>query len=184
MKPKTITVLPIDELRVIKQIFLTKESKHNDNDISIGYILYERKFTGNYKFTETPKEKRDFKYYLEYPRQDSYPNDSIDDLILQSVKNTYPKSIVKSHSLICNIDKEKIEILQDRPSEKSHIKITPDFSGRDFNKIAGREFDWIQKKITIYADSINEELKNVSFFGYYDLDDQEILPEVDEIKFI
>lgn len=184
MKTKTFTILPIENIRIVKQLFIVKESRHNDNDISIGYILYERKLNDQYKFVETPKEERDFNYHLEYPRQDSFPNDNIDDLILQSVKNSYPKSLVKNHSIISSLDEEKIEIFQDRPTEKSHIKITPDLSGLDLNKMVGREFEWIQMKVTIYVDSSREDLKNVAFFGHYDINDKNILDQINDIKFI
>lgn len=183
MEPKVITVLPIDEMRVIKQIFIVTESRQN-NEISIGHILYERKFTTNYKFKETPKEERNFDYYLEYPKQDSYPNDQLDHLILQSIRNTYPKSVIRNHSVICNVDKEKIEVLRNRLTEKSSIKITPGFSDIDIYNIAGKQYKWIEKEITIYADSIFEEFKNPWFFGYYDVNESEILERIMEIKFL
>jgi hypothetical protein len=184
MKTKTFTILPIEEIRIVKQLFIVKESRHNDNDISIGYILYERKLTDKYKFAETPKEEQDFNYFLEYPRQDTFPNDNIDDLILQSVKNSYPKSLVKNHTIFSSLDEEKIEIFQDRPTEKSHFKITPNLSVLDLNKLVGREFEWIQKKITIYIDSSREDLKNVAFFGHYEINDKNILDQISDVKFI
>lgn len=126
MEPRTIKFLPLDQMRILKQIFIVNENKY-DREVAVGYILYERKLTKEYKFSETPKEERDFRYYLEYPRQDSYPNDEVDDLILQSIKNTYPKSYLKNHSIICNVDTEKYDVLKKPENQPSVINVSPDF---------------------------------------------------------
>jgi Mor family transcriptional regulator len=183
MESRLITVLPESELRILKQIFIVTESRHK-NDISIGYILYERKFAEGYTLKETPIEERDFKYYLEYPRQDSFPKDNVDDLILQSVRNSYPKSIVKNHSIVCNVDKEKIDLFRKRPVEKSFIKITPDFSNTDFRVLAGKQFKYAQKELNIYADYNLEEITNLSFFGSYNYNDNLILDKFNEVIFL
>lgn len=183
MKHKTITVLPLEEIRVLKQIIIVNDSQKND-EISLGYILYERKMSQDYKFNETPKEKRDFKYYLDYPKQESFPNDKVDDIFLQSIKNRFPKSKLKNHLIICNVDLEKIKMLQNQPNESSQIQITPDFSVVDLSTIAGKQFEQAFKQIKIYADFRLEDIKNLAFFGYYDLNDVEIINKIQEIKFI
>lgn len=55
MKPQ-FSILPIDELRIVKQIFIVSEIPNGD--ISIGYILYERRFESNYRFKEKKEEDR------------------------------------------------------------------------------------------------------------------------------
>jgi hypothetical protein len=183
MQQKTITVLPLDEIRILKQIIIINDSQDN-REISIGYILYERKMSQDYKFIETPKEERDFTYYLDYPKQDSYPNDNVDDILLQSVRNRYPKSKLINHSIICNVDLEKINMLQNPPSELSQIQITPDFSGIDISTLVGKQFEQAFKQIKIYADFRLEDIKNLAFFGYYDLNDDEIINKVREVRFV
>ena len=183
MQQKTITVLPLDEIRILKQIIIINDSQDN-REISIGYILYERKKSQDYKFIETPKEERDFTYYLDYPKQDSYPNDNVDDILLQSVRNRYPKSKLINHSIICNVDLEKINMLQNPPSELSQIQITPDFSGIDISTLVGKQFEQAFKQIKIYADFRLEDIKNLAFFGYYDLNDDEIINKVREVRFV
>lgn len=60
--------------------------------------MYKRILSTNYKFIEVPESQRDFSYYIDYPKQDLYPNDNVDNLILQSIRNSYPKSLVKNHT--------------------------------------------------------------------------------------
>lgn len=183
MQQKTITVLPLDEIRILKQIIIVTDSQYS-NEISIGYILYERKMSQDYKFIETPKEKRDFTYYLDFPKQDSYPNDNVDDILLQSVKNRFPKSKLINHSIICNVDIDKVKVLQNQSSELSQIQITPDFSGIDLSTLVGKQFEQAFKQIKIYADFKIEDIKNLAFFGYYDLNDNEIINKIREVKFV
>ncbi len=180
---KTISVLPMEEIRVIKQIMLISEFANN-REYSIGYILYERKLTDNYKFKETPKEKKDFSDYLEYPRQDSYPNDNVDEIILQSIRNTFPKSTLRNYSLICNVDIDRVKILQNRPIEQSEITFTPDFSQVDIYELAGKSFNGLRKPVKIYSDFTKESIQNLYFQGYYNLEDREILNKIDKIDFI
>ncbi|MBI1770009.1 MAG: hypothetical protein HY015_03565 [Bacteroidetes bacterium] len=182
MEPTVITFLPIEDMRVLKQIILVNDSKYG-RDVSIGYILYEREFSSNYKFKETPKEEKDFKYHLEYPRQDSYPNDKVDDLILQSIKNTFPKSRLRNHSIVCNIDQQKLMALQNRTVEKSDVQITPDFSGIDIYSLAGKQFKTVRKVFSIYSESQIDDITNLAFFGYYDISDNKILDGVLKVKF-
>lgn len=50
----TITVLPIEEMRIIKRIdFLTLNK--NNVEIRIGFIVYEREFNPDYKFVQNKK---------------------------------------------------------------------------------------------------------------------------------
>lgn len=183
MDIKTISVLPIEEIRVIKQIMIVSEFANN-KEYSIGYILYERELSDNYKFKETPKGERDFSYYLDFPRQDSYPTDNLDEIILQSIKNSFPKSTLRNYSLICNVDKERIERLQNRQFEQSEISFTPDFSQTDFHRFVGQSFDGLRKPIKIYNDFTKESIQNLYFQGYYNLNDRQMLDRIDSTKFI
>lgn len=183
MKTTTIKILPIEELRIIKQITLISQFANNQ-DYSIGYILYERKLTKEYKFVETPEEEKDFKYYMEYPRQDSYPNDNIDELILQSIRNSFPKSTLRNHSIICNVDIDKKERMQNREFRINNIQFTPNFSQIDMNDLKGKSFEGLNISIKVYNDYKLEGIENLFFQGYYNLNDLNVLDELDTIQFI
>lgn len=178
MKHQTITILPLDKMRVLKQVIILK------NDISIGYILYERKLSPDYKFVETPEDEKDFNYYFEYPKQESFPKDNLDDIILQTIRNKYPKSITYNHSIICNVDEDKIKTLKNRATEKGSIQITPDFSKVDLSTLAGQQFEQYYIDVNIYADFRLEDIKNLFFYGNYDMDDDFIINELRKIEFI
>lgn len=156
----------------------------NAKDHLIGYLLYERKLSATYKLKETPPEEKDFQYYLEYPRQDHFPADRLDAIILQAVQNLYPKSLVKNKQVIASTDEEQIRVMQRNRSEKSFILFTPGLSHLDLNRYAGRSFDCLRKKITIYSNSRKEKLDNIAFTGYYDITDRTILDELEAINFI
>lgn len=181
---KTITILPVDEFRVIKQIKIISEFANN-REYSIGYILYERRLTNDYSFKEVSKENNDFLYNLECPRQDSYPNDSVDEIILQSIRNSFPKSTARNYSLISTVDTENIKILQNRHIEQSEITFSPDFSQIDIYKHVGKSFSGLRKSVKIYSNFTKENIQNLYFQGYYNLEDTEILDQInDHIKFI
>lgn len=176
MEPHVSEFIP----RIVKQIFIVTNS--NDKDITLGYVLYERKLSEEYKFKETPKEERDFSYYLEYPKQDTYPNDSIDDLILQTFRNQYPKSSLKNYSVLCNINVNNIETMKNKHVEKFYFGITPDFSGVDTYSLAGRSFGADQKEINLYSDSKVGTISRVS--GYYELNDNATIEKIRTVNFL
>jgi len=182
MEPTNITFLPIEQMRILKQVILINDSKY-ERDVSIGYILYEREFSPSYRFKETTKEERDFNYLVDYPRQDSYPNDKVDDLILQSIRNTFPKSRVRNHSIICNLDQEKLRVLQNRTIERNSMHITPDLSGLDIYNLAGKKFRTVPKEFNIYSESRIDDIKNLTFFGYYNISDSKILDDLVKVNF-
>ena len=183
MQTRQIEFFTPEKCRIIKQIVLVANSR-NGADISIGYILYGRKFSDNYKINETDKEENEFKYFSEYPLQENYPTDNVDNILFQAIKNLYPKSFIRNYMLVCNLEQERIEILQSRPFEQSEIRIMPDtsqmysFKQMPTNIVGGI---WTVK---IYVDYTRESIQGLAFLGYYDLNDQQILAQIDEVNFI
>lgn len=115
---REIKFLPVEEMSVLKQVYIVSDFQ-GTGDFRIGYLLYLRKLSDTYRFVEVEEEKKDFNYHLTYPKQEYFPNDVLDELILQSVKNIYPKSYTFSHSILFTMDLELIERLKDRPHERS-----------------------------------------------------------------
>lgn len=183
MENQTISLLPTQEMRIIKQIFLIYESG-SKQELSIGYVMYQRKFSDNYKFKETPKEQKDFSYYLDYPKQEMYPHDEVDETIFQAIKNTYLKSRLINFSLIFNVDEEKVKRLQGRPYEQSEIIFRPSISTFDLERYIGQHFSVLRKQIKIYQDYTKESIQNIAFLGLYDLQDKSILDKVSNIEFL
>lgn len=184
MSIKTITILPLEEIRVIKQIIIVSEYA-NSKDISIGYVLYERHLTGNYKFKEVPEAEKNFDYYFNYPNEALYPKDKLDDIIFQAVRNTFPKSAIRNHNVIFNVDKDKMKILQNRQFVESEMTFTPDFSQVDIYSTPARQsYVGLRKEIKIYNDFRLEDINHLAFNGYYNLNEKQILNDLDKISFI
>ncbi|KAA6325877.1 hypothetical protein EZS27_024959 [termite gut metagenome] len=182
METRTIKILPLDELGIIKQINLVSESKfHNE----AGYILYERKLTPNYKFIKVPENKKDFKYYMEYPGQELFPNDDLDNLILLSIRNFYSKSVVRNYPLLSNVDIDNLTILKNRYAYQTTIRITPNFSNVDILKLRGLSFKQIILNVNVYTTLTSKDVENMAFFGYYSLDDEDVLERLtNEVLFV
>jgi len=183
MGTKTIEFLPLDEMRIVKQIIIVENYK-SDTDSVIGYILYERPLSQEYKFKLIPERERDFSYYLNYPKQEYFPSDNIDDILLQAVRNSHPKSEVRNHSLVCNVEIDRINTLKNMRVESGNIRITPDFSGVDIYSLAGRNFNFAEQEINIYASLPIENPNDKCFFGYYDITDTEIVNKIMNVKFL
>jgi hypothetical protein len=90
---ETISFLPIDDMRILKQIIIVSDFPR-DRELSVGYIVYERKLTDRYKFKEVDKKSDEFNYLLDYPKQELYPHDDVDDIILQAVQNLSSETII------------------------------------------------------------------------------------------
>lgn len=181
---KTFSILPVEEIRIIKRVVIVSDNAVN-RDISIGYFLYERLLSSEYRFIEKKEEEKDFDYYLTYPKQEDFPKDKIDELILQAIQNNYPKSFTISYSLISSLDKENIELFKNRPSEKSSIIFSPDLSNLDYSKFAGKDINYMKIDMNVFVDFKLEYIKNLFFYGKYDLSkENEIFNSLDKIKFI
>ncbi len=180
----TFTVLPIEQMKIIKRINFVTENKFNQ-DIIIGFIIYERNLSPTYKFDSKKTDENRFSYLVSYPKQESYPNDEIDNLILNTVKGIYPKSLVHNELLFSSIDVENLERLVKRPNEKTIFIISPDFSEMDVTDLIGKQFNCFRKSVNIYVDSSSDLIKNISLSGKCEFNrHNEIYKLLDTITFL
>lgn len=176
-------MLKPDECKIVKQItIVSPHTRHGE--ISIGYFLYERPMTPTYKYNHKPKEERQIDYLLTYPLQENFPTDQIDKIILQSVKDIYPKSFARSYEVYSTFDIERTERLVNRPFKNGMIMIGPCFADVDVYSLTKNEFEALNKPIKVYADYSSEIIENYYFNGYYPLNDETILDEIDKIIFL
>ncbi|MEJ4087066.1 hypothetical protein [Galbibacter orientalis] len=179
----TITVLPVHEMKIIKQVNLVIQNR-NGIDVTVGFILYDRKFSETYKFKDKTKDEKDFFHFITYPKQEDYPSDDLDSLILEAINSDFPKAQVKSNLLFSSSDVEYYENLINRPSEKAELNFIPDFSGIDISRLPNKSFKGFRKEINIYVDGSTEIIKNRVFKGYCDFENHEqIYDRLDEIYF-
>lgn len=175
-------VLLAEEMKIIKRINIV--SKDNfDKDIIIGFLLYKRNQTFNYKF-KTFDEDKNYLSLLSPVSEDRYPSDEIDDLILTTVKNKYPMSFVINRLLFTTLDVDNLNRLIERPYEKCDIKISPDISKKSVLELMGRDIICFHKNIKIYMDLSSKFLKNIYLSGTCDFNRQaEIVKLLNEVLF-
>ena len=184
MENRIIKPLPETDFRILKQISIITENQFGI-DICIGNLLYKRKFNPDYQFNNIEKADKKYQFYIDYPTQEMYPNDDADDLILQSVRTTFPKSIVKNHSIIFNLDIEKIETFKNGTLLNKNIILSPEFpyftNPSDFSHM---EFKVKNLPINIYSNHSTFFVTGQNLFGKYESNDLTILDKFTEIEFI
>jgi hypothetical protein len=182
----TISVLPVNEMKIIKQVNLVIQNRNGIDDTA-GIILYERRFSATYRFQEKNKDEdeKDFFHFATYPKQADYPSDDLDLLIFEAIKADFPKAQVISNLLFSSSDIEHYSNLTNRPSEKADLTFIPNFSGIDLNRLPNKTFSGFRKYINIYVNGSSEVIKSRVFKGYCDFENhEEIYVRLDGIKFL
>jgi hypothetical protein len=178
----TIKLLPPEEMKVIKQIKIIAD-RVKLGPITIGYICYERMINENYtlKNVKLEDEKSVISLGLQDPR--IYPNDRADEVISQAILNTNPNSTIVNHVILFNDDLEKIDKLKHRESVVSSITFSPNLPDINVYEYTTLRFDVLEKGVTIYNDFVIEQIAGLTFTGYYNPNDAEILDLLKAIVF-
>ncbi|MGE6355331.1 hypothetical protein ACQKCJ_15800 [Flavobacterium sp. NPDC079362] len=182
METIRVNVLPQNEIRIIKEIIIVSDQENRDT--SLGSIFYERYFSSEYKIEEIEEENRDFTYYLNYPKQEYFPIDDLDGIILQSIKNSFPKSSIRNFIYFSTGDVERLENLKNRPIEKTTIMFSPLLISQNYQTLSNSSQQFYRPEINIYRDSKKQDVENIAFFGNFDLNDRTILSRLRDINFI
>jgi hypothetical protein len=151
--------------------------------ITIGAIIYDRKITDDYKLNKDT-EPNEIKRLIDYPRQDLFTVDEIDELILNAIKNKFPKSFVRNYQVIFDSDEKSFNYLLKRPFEKAIIEVRPDFADIDTYSLAGKSFPRFYKEINIYQDFTLDSIKSHFFRTNCDFErSEELIKNLKEIDF-
>lgn len=178
----SINFLDQEDWKIVKEINIISTNQYGV-EISIGTIVYNREITDDYKLKEDP-EPNQFKRLLNYPKQELFTHDDIDELILSAVKSKFPKSYIMSHQIFWDSDEKRFEHLLKRPKETAVLEIRPNFSGIDIYSLAGKSFPVFRKEINIYQDFTLESIKSHFFTANCDFDKREsLIPELYKIVF-
>ncbi|AZA92981.1 Uncharacterised protein [Chryseobacterium nakagawai] len=175
-------LLESNEWKIIKQINIISKNSYAV-DIAIGQIIYERDINDEYKYNDGSDDHRITKL-INYPKQNCFPTDEIDEIILNSIRDKYPNSFITNYQIIFDSDSERILHFINRPKEEAYLEIRPDFSKIDLNTLYGQEIEIFRKKINIYQDFTLDSIKNQYFVGYCDYSrHKNIFNKLDTIKF-
>ncbi len=179
-----IKILPPEEMKIIKKINLVSKIRF-ETDVIIGFFLYERELSDNYKFKEKKKEERDFLYLSTYPKQEDFPEDLIDNVLFETIKINYPKSNLHNDFLFTTSDVENLTNLINQPYQVSALIIRPDFSGQRLERLVGMEFEAFTKMVNLYTSFPAEITKDLVFYGTCNFEKhKEIYNILEGIKFI
>lgn len=180
---KTIKMLDFNDWKIMKEIHIVSQNSY-DQEIVIGVIAYLRKIKRDYYLKEDP-EPNQFLRLLNYPKQELFPKDNLDDIILNSVKDKYPKSFIRNTQISFDSDIEKIKIITQVPKQIARIEVRPDFSQIDISNIVGRSFNIFYKDVNVYQHFLADSIKGLYFTGTCDFASQEeTYKQLDEIEFL
>ena len=169
----TIKLLDQKDWKIVKEISVVSTNQFGV-EITIGVIIYDRQITSDYKLNDDP-EPNQIKRLIDYPKQELFINDELDELILNAVKSKFPKSFMISHQVLWDSDEKRFDYLLKRPSEKAILEIRPDFSNIDIYSLSGKTYPVFKKEINIYQDFTLKNIKSLFFTANGDFERRETL---------
>ncbi|WP_446788222.1 hypothetical protein [Macellibacteroides fermentans] len=165
-------ILPYEEVGVVKII---RTTKRDFNGVNItGDIMYFRHLTPSYTFKkkeEAASDVENFNKNVAGIQQNTFPEDEIDNLILQAVRTEYPECKVFNKLILFVSERESLNYYKGMPQAQSLIRILPKIDHNDPSKwflYDGKEI--FTKALTIYVDWTDSSLFNNEAFNlYYDI---------------
>ncbi len=180
---KTIQMLDFQEWKIMKEIHIISQNSY-DREIVIGRIVYLREVQNDY-YLEKDSEPNEFLRLLNYPKQELFPQDLIDEIILNAVKEQFPKSLVRNTQISFDSDLEKIKIITQVPKQTAIFEVRPDFSQVDLSTLVGKQLNIFIKNINIYQHFTTDSIKGKYFTGICDFHNQkDIYKKLDEVEFL
>ncbi len=180
---KSIKLLDFNDWKIMKEIHIVSQNSY-DQEIVIGVIAYLRKIQKDYYLKDDP-EPNQFLKLLNYPKQELFPKDNLDEIILNSIKDKYPKSFVRNTQISFDSDLEKIKIITQVPKQIATIEVRPNFSQIDLSKILGQSFNVFYKSVNIYQHFLADSIKGLYFTGNCDFENrEETIKQLFEIEFL
>lgn len=176
-------MLDFQDWKIMKEISIVSNNSY-EQEIVIGVIGYLRKVQRDYYLQEDPEENK-FLRLLNYPKQELFPQDTIDDIILNAVKDQYPKSFVRNTQISFNSDLEKIKIITQVPKQNAKLEVRPNFSQVDLSTLVGKELNFFIKDINIYQHFTSDSIKGKYFTGICDFQSQtDVYKKLDQVEFL
>jgi hypothetical protein len=188
MKERVLKWLDISEMKILKHIIIISDRQYGETEL--GSIFYTRPFTEDYNLKKQQEEDAISnettidRLLQEHPKQKNYPNDRIDEIIFESVKKNYPKSILRNDTILFNVDLEKLETLKNKLLVPSFIYFSPEFSNiGNFQEFVGKEFKAPQINLNIYSYYKPAYMDKQIFYATYNVIEENVLENLNTIKF-
>ena len=190
-------MLDFKDWKIMKEIHIVSQNSY-DQEIVIGVIAYLRNIQKDYYLKNDPEPNEFLKllHYLpginciyrlllHYPKQELFPQDYLDEIIFNSIKDKYPKSFVQNTEISFDSDEEKIKIITQVPKQTAKFEVRPNFNQVDLSKLVGQTLRFFIKDINIYQHFTADSIKGKYFTGICDFENQsETYQKFNEIEFL
>lgn len=142
-------------------------------EMKVGSMIYTRPVnTTDYRMK--PSESDVFNPFEDYPKQSSFPSDVLDALVLKSVKEIYPNSVVYNKLIALNVDINYLDALQNFPTVDANIYLNPLVDYDTMISQKRTEYTQFIFPVKIYTEFKNEYLRTF-FSANYDLSVEDII---------
>lgn len=125
---ETIRVLSLHGMKIIKRIDLNYQDR--TGRIYHSQIVYLRDFTEQYKMRqkEIVDEREKFERLLNGIPENEYPNDFLDDAILEMIRSEFPDAIMRSNAMLFSTDLRNIQQLSQVNRVSIQFFVEPDMN--------------------------------------------------------
>lgn len=184
-----IALLPFEQWRFIKRINIVAP-RGPERNLEVGYIIYERRFRADYKLRERQNGESEFNHLLTFDKQENFPQDYLDNIILDGIRQDYPDSYVSNYMITADCDLKTIDVLQQLPRKDFMIifNLSAPIAKLMEDNNRGISHYYIWQKMPFYRTSCTSFSEHiVSATAYFDLEhEQEVCERFDrkEILFL
>ena len=176
-------MLNFPDWKIMKEINIVSQNSYGQ-EIVIGVVAYLRNIHNDY-YLQKDTEPDKFLRLLKYPKQELFPKDYLDEIILNAIREQYPKSFVKNSEISFDSDLEKIKIVTQVPKQNAKLEVRPNFTQIDLSKLVRHDFNFLIKDLNIYQHFTVDSIKGKYFTGICDYNNQEETYEkLEEIEFL
>jgi hypothetical protein len=178
-----IKMLDFKDWKILKEINIVSMNSYGQ-ELVIGKLLYLREVRKDYYLKEDTEENELLRL-LQYPKQELFPHDELDEILLNSIKTQFPNSTVFNSTVSFNSDLKKIETIAKVPKHPATLEVRPDFSQVDVSKLIGKDLNVFIKQINIYQYFTQESITGKYFTGVCDYNrHEEIYNKLETIEIL
>ena len=161
-----IRFLSKDDLNVLKKIIFSR--KMSDNRIQQAEILYLRKLSVDYRMNEKEvvNERERLERLVKGTPEEEYPQDDLDRLILESVKNQFKDAKVSSKLILFSTDLDDLQVYKNVHCHHTTLLVSPEMNSLTTTQLTMLDgLEMLNVNLDVFVDNIfyQDSFDNVSF---------------------